>query len=286
MTASQDKQLQQGQGAVCSMPPPPRPGLSSIESVIPDFELGQQAGGRPSWPKCAPYFSFLIKAKWCFFGQPEPANAHPLGLILTYLMNHNSVQLTLSLKSRVYMTTVGFRIYERVLQEGIANGMTLEESRASSPQRMMERKKNTEKTRADNIQLQDAERIIKESLRWKALVDAIGVPEVFLIDYENEGESQFQDDLPVPEIASASDEEWPHLLAKLLSPELGLKETCLKLSGIIDMIERLKELEESELRKYLVSSIEKRVESVLGSPKDLPGYESDDSDDDSMADAE
>jgi hypothetical protein len=197
------------------------------------------------------------------------------------------------------MVTTGYQIYARLLQQGISNGMSLEESRASVPQRMVDEAKAEilepagVLRRVDAIRLQDVERVINKILRWKALIDAVGVPEVFLIE-EDETEFDVGEDIPMPGIASASDEEWPHLLAKLLSPEFKLKETCLRLSGIVDMIERLDGLEESDLRKYLVSSIEKRVKSVLGTPETLPGYEflslhddsMVDSDDDSMADAE
>jgi hypothetical protein len=76
-----------------------------------------------------------------------------------------------------------------------------------------------------------------------------------------------------------NDKEWPFVLSTLLSPTLGLKETCLRLSGVVDMIERLRGTEELGSRESLIRNIEQRIEHVLGSWKDLPGYISQDEDD-------
>ncbi|KAH8697475.1 hypothetical protein BGW36DRAFT_378774 [Talaromyces proteolyticus] len=73
----------------------------------------------------------------------------------------------------------------------------------------------------------------------------------------------------MPEIASVSDEECPSLFSRLLSPALGLKEARLRVSGVVHMIEPLEESVISELRTYLVSNIEQRVKSVLGTEEDL-----------------
>ncbi|QKX62875.1 uncharacterized protein TRUGW13939_10043 [Talaromyces rugulosus] len=96
-------------------------------------------------------------------------------------------------------------------------------------------------------------------------------PEVLLIHY-NEDEIVYWGNLPLPDVASVSDDEWSSLLQALLSPALGLKETCVKLRWALDMIERLDGLKESELRTYLVVSIEQRVTKGARHRKEPSGY--------------
>jgi hypothetical protein len=63
---------------------------------------------------------------------------------------------------------------------------------------------------------------------------------------------------------------------RLLSPELGVKEACLRLGGISTMIFALKNLnDDSVARRFMVAEISRRVREVLGAP---PRYESDEDD--------
>ncbi|KAG2421606.1 hypothetical protein HFD88_005581 [Aspergillus terreus] len=47
------------------------------------------------------------------------------------------------------------------------------------------------------------------------------------------------EDVTIPRFEEATDEEWMVLLSQLLASSLQLKETCLKLSGVVYMIEHL-----------------------------------------------
>jgi len=49
-----------------------------------------------------------------------------------------------------------------------------------------------------------------------------------------------------------------------LSPVMGLKETCLRLNGVVDMIQRLGGLDISEKRTFIVGEIDRRIKDVLG----------------------
>jgi hypothetical protein len=160
------------------------------------------------------------------------------------------------------------RDYTKVLQEELSNERTLEESRARAIQRIMYADTKDETIPVDIHEFADT---ITEALRWQSLVDAVGVPETFLIDYDEE-DTEIWGDIPLPDIASVSDEKWPSLFSTLLSPTLGLKETCLRLSGLVDMIERLRGARELGSRRCLVKNIEQHIEHVLGTWKDLPGY--------------
>lgn len=140
-------------------------------------------------------------------------------------------------------------------------------------------------------------KLISLALEWKTLRDAVGIPEVFLIQFDEDETLDWEEDLPVPRIGLDGDrDERQCPLPELLSPEFDLKETCLRLSGVVDMIERLKGLgRNSELRGFLVEHIRKRVRNVFGHPKDYFGreydseeenYSEEEDDDDSMPDAE
>lgn len=110
------------------------------------------------------------------------------------------------------------------------------------------------------------------------------MPEVLLICFEKD-ECDDWEGIPIPRFVEATDEEWAFLLSQLLAPSLQLKETCLKLSGVANMIQQLNGMGESEIRSFLAQEIRRRVKDVLGNS----AYDDDDEfadDDDSMADAE
>lgn len=248
--------------------PFPKPGhSSSVKLIIPDSE--QCNNGHPemqlSLSKCAPYFSTLIKARWASFGKPGSINGSPFDF-LSFLATWESDRVYKLLQSRQCMIFIA-REYTRIQQEELSKGMNPEESRARTLQRLMYEEAK-EENQVDVHGYADA---VTEALRWQSLIDAIGVPEIFLIDYDDE-DTDIWGDIPLPDIASVSDEEWPSLLSRLLSPTLGLKEACLRLSGVVDMIERLRGTEELRSREGLVRNIEQRIEHVLGTWKDLPGY--------------
>jgi hypothetical protein len=174
------------------------------------------------------------------------------------------------------------REYTKVQQEEQSKGIGLEESRTRAIRRL-----TSEETKEDlgPVDVHKFADTITEALRWQSLVSAVGVPEIFLIDYDDE-DTDAWGDIPVPDIVSVNDKEWPFLLSTLLSPTLGLKETCLRLSGVVDMIERLRVTEELGSRESLIRNIEQRIEHVLGSWKDLPGYLSQDEDDYNSTDSD
>jgi hypothetical protein len=280
------------------MPPPLRSEQSSgVESIVYNSQQGnyrlpgEQADDKPSWPKCAPYFSSLIKASWEDFAWPEVSEAYYYDVRPKYItgddLGTDGVYGTI--KNRLFRIDISRR-YQSFVQERIACGMGLEESRAYASRRLAYEagKDDGEKLADDTVNafVLGLDSLLTVALRWQSLMDAVGAPEVLIIHYD-EDETEYWGDLPLPDVASVSDDEWPSLFQALLSPALGLKETCLKLSGVIDMIEHLDGLGESELRAYLATSLLQRVKKVLGTEKSLPGHWSEyDGDDDSMADFE
>jgi hypothetical protein len=96
---------------------------------------------------------------------------------------------------------------------------------------------------------------------------------------DDDNETNIPDDIPIPAIELVSNEEYHSLREELLSPTLGLKETCLKLSGVVHMIQRLRGLERSELRTFLTQEIKRRVKDVLGDSEDSEDEPFDNEDD-------
>ncbi|KAJ5898309.1 hypothetical protein N7504_008597 [Penicillium tannophilum] len=227
-------------------------------------------------PKCAVFFDILMKANWENFSfrgpRPDTANG------IMWLSEHLAA------------VDVGKR-YTNFFQKAISDGMDEASSRDFASRKLI---LETEQTTTDpgsqhrsndDDWIKNIDRVICIALRWKHLVDTIGVPEIALLGYEDGYEFEWVD-MPVPDIDSVSNEEYASLLEKLLDPALGFKETCLKLSGVVGMIQRLKDLEESEIGTFLAQEIKRRVKDVLGSPElsDVSEEEDEEDDDESMAD--
>ncbi|CRG88102.1 hypothetical protein PISL3812_05129 [Talaromyces islandicus] len=275
MTASQDKQLQKQQNATPHMAPLPQSveslstGSSVCDSQKFNYKLpGEQAIDKPSWPKCAPYFSSLIKSSWDFFGWPKLPETDSTGTGIMDITTVEANRLYLTLEARRWAINI-CRRYQSFIQECTGWGLGVEEARVYASQRLAyeARKDGAKWVILDDMEATELvlrlESMLTVALRWQSLMDAVGVPEVLLIQYVN-GEQKSWRDLLLPDVTSVSDEDWPSLLQALLSPALGLKEACLKLSGVIDMIECLGGLELSDLRIYLATSIRKRVQGALG----------------------
>jgi len=111
-------------------------------------------------------------------------------------------------------------------------------------------------------------RMVREGGRWLELIDAVGAPEILLIgrghgdkygdndavDHKNEApsaailEKNFQKDFKLMDIAkttrSGDDNVFRKMKELLLMPDLRLKETCHRLSGLFQLIDRLGGIEE------------------------------------------
>lgn len=72
------------------------------------------------------------------------------------------------------------------------------------------------------------------------------------------------------------------MLSRLRDPKFQLNETCLKLSGVMNIIQKLVRLDRCDIRSFLASEIQRRVKEVLGSSNDSDTKD----DDDSMPDTE
>ncbi|OKL55275.1 hypothetical protein UA08_09431 [Talaromyces atroroseus] len=101
------------------------------------------------------------------------------------------------LQSRQCMMLIA-REYTRVQQEELSKRIGLEESRTRAIRRL-----TSEETKEDlgPVDVHKFADTITEALRWQSLVYAVGVPEIFLIDYDDE-DTDVWGDIPLPNIES------------------------------------------------------------------------------------
>ncbi|KAJ5193184.1 hypothetical protein N7449_009326 [Penicillium cf. viridicatum] len=310
MTAKEEKQseLNSSLGPV----PPTLPNGDQPEAQVGSNEdpspwkipSKRQEDGVSAKPKCAIYFSTLMRARWGLFGLQKPLlHDNPNGILRVLgqysmkIATQDARTVDTHLYGRLAAVEVG-REYDSLVAKARLDGMSEADSREfASLKLVLEGVQKATKPISQTQDLQDLhhdeliwtmKRSISIARRWKDLVDTIGVPEVALICNYDQEEIE-REGLPAPAIESVSDEQYASLRTKLLDPSLDLRETCLKLHGLVGMIQRLKGLDESEIRTFLAEEIEQRVRDVLGKSNDgLLDFpeEEEDEDDESMADAE
>lgn len=232
-------------------------------------------------PKCAALFNPLRKAHWTSFGFSSsfPSRAD---LDLESSRVH-SLQVYNTLWFRLEFLRV-LEDYAETTSQAIVSGMNALPPRAFDSQAYFDLGKRVVAAQHRlSYFVEDTDTMFMIGRSLKSLLDAVGVPEALLIcfDEDEADEKRYRGILPA---MVKTDEEWNLLLSRLLAPALQLKETCLKLSGLVNMIQRLNGTNDSELRSFLAHEIRRRVEEVLGNPEDDDDFSGDD--DDSMADAE
>ena len=105
--------------------------------------------------------------------------------------------------------------------------------------------------------------ILQRGERWRALVQAVQSAEVLLM-YQNRGTFD-QYSIIGNVIDYGSDEAFDNIKRRVLAPECRLQQTCLQLTGLRDMITELANAPvRSEFRKYLVTTVQSRIDLVFG----------------------
>ncbi|KAJ0418418.1 hypothetical protein BJY00DRAFT_287756 [Aspergillus carlsbadensis] len=293
LTANQERKSRQPSRPTGALIPAPS-NQDSLEALMrlngapssSEIQPGKQTDGSFIKPKCAVYFDTLMKANWTSFGNPESISDIPniIGGLFKWAIAFEARQLHQSLSIRLAAVEIG-RDYTKFFQQAISDGMDEPSSREFASRKMIHG--TGQVPNADDM-IRNMDKTICFALTWKHLVDTVGVPEVALIRREDGYEEELDGttSMPVPDFDSVKNGEYVPLLVKLLDPALGLKETCLKLSGVVGMIQRLKDLKEPDLRTFLAQEITRRVKDVLGSPEEEEEEEEEDDDDESMPDAE
>ncbi|KAJ5896005.1 uncharacterized protein N7473_005404 [Penicillium subrubescens] len=289
MTASQQSQRRERRVAH---------GASSIPTILnapkgiqqqsgieePEFEqarhvrAGKQLAGTSVPPKCAVLFDNLRRAHWSYFGIPSDIKpGFDIRQMHIEAVEPDAVYEVL--RPRLGLLFL-YRDFVEAVEQATASGMTEQAAEIFASRKLMLDLGKTipEETDVDKF-VKGFDFRIKVAKRIASLVEAIGVIEVLLISID-EDEISLPQDIPALTFIELDDEEWISLLSRLLNPYLQLKETCLKLSGVVRMIQQLDGMGESALRPFLAQEIRRRVEDVFGESN-----QSDD-DDNSMADVE
>ncbi|KAL9045015.1 MAG: hypothetical protein Q9214_001891, partial [Letrouitia sp. 1 TL-2023] len=108
--------------------------------------------------------------------------------------------------------------------------------------------------------------ILLRGERWRILVQAVHSVDILMI-YQSRGTADMYSTVG-DVVDHGSDEDFDRLKRQVLDPKYRMRETCLLLTGVRDMILNLVNAPvRSELRKYLATAIKTRIQSVF---KPLP----------------
>lgn len=239
---------------------------------------GKQLAGFSVPPKCAVLFDNLRRAHWSYFGIPSDIKLW-FDIRLMHIAAVEPKAVYDVLRARLGLLLL-YRDFVEAVEQATASGMTEQAAEIFASRKLMLDLGKTipEQTDFDKF-VKEFDFRIKIAKRIASLVEATGVIEVLLISFDGD-EISLPQDIPALAFIELNDEEWTSLLVQLLRPSLQLKETCLRLSGVVHMIQQLDGMGESVLRPFLAQEIRRRVEDVFGETN-----QSDD-DDNSMADVE
>jgi hypothetical protein len=108
-----------------------------------------------------------------------------------------------------------------------------------------------------------ARHILRRGARWVALINAVESSEVVLADEDRhllDGSTTIS-----RVIQQDAEDEFEKVKEFLCSPENNFKESCLRLSGLQDMIHKLADTPKgTDLRAYLQDTVRSRIEDLFG----------------------
>ncbi|GLI80933.1 hypothetical protein PoHVEF18_009300 [Penicillium ochrochloron] len=289
MTASQQSQgrghrLAQGASSMPMILNAPKGIQLQTGIEEPEFEqarhvmAGKQLAGASVPPKCAVLFDNLRRAHWSYFGIPSDIKPW-FDIRLMHIEAVEPSAVYEVLRARLGLLEL-YRDFDEAVEQATASGMADQAAEIFASRKLMLDLGKTilEQTDIDKF-VKEFDFRMKVAKRIASLVEAIGAIEVLLISFD-EDDISLPQDIPALSFIELNDEEWTSLLSQLLEPSLQLKETCLKLSGVVHMIQQLDGMGKSALRPFLAQEIRRRVEDVFGE------INQSDDDDNSMADVE
>ncbi|KAE8449007.1 hypothetical protein EG329_008595 [Mollisiaceae sp. DMI_Dod_QoI] len=248
---------------------PEKPYASPFPADIPD-------GVQPT-PKCAELFGALKEAGWNHQDQlrstrlePKSSPAYEIRLGIAKVMEASIIGLHDMLNHREHLVRIHQKSLE-VIEENVSNGVPRKRAEKLTLAQLilfLSRKVEDEDDQSATDFVLNIAYFAREGARWQELIDAVSSPEIMLIgrdhdeecdeengdDHKNEItsatdlEEQFHKDYKSIDIAriikSGHNDVFAKMKELLLLPDLQLKETCRRLSGISQLINRLGEVEE------------------------------------------
>jgi hypothetical protein len=233
-------------------------------------------GPQPT-PKCAELFSGLKEAGWGYLRQlksseclPEDTPDHSIRLGIALLMKQSLTTFYHILKTRENC----IRIHQ-MYGEGVEGNITLgfperKAERITVAKMILRLSQLAEDEDGESVTdfVMSIVHMIREGGRWLELIDAVGAPEILLIgrghgdkygendavDHRNAPpsaailEENFKKDYRLVDIAQTTrdgdDDAFRKMKELHLMPDLRLGETCHRLSGLYQLIDRLGGIEE------------------------------------------
>jgi hypothetical protein len=246
-----------------------------------DIEIIELSLLNKNVPLCRPYFSQLLQCTWSTFGVPAGSVDPRLIIIESY----EAKILWKPLSMRLFSISLSLE-WEQIFRKELESSENeVHATQFANSKLVLDTCSPKYKGRPLNdeeigivIRNQDDRR--KCGDRWRQLIELVDSPEILLImGTEDELEEDMIDISRV--VADGDDDEFAAVKELLLQDELGFGKVCHLLSGTTEMIQRLGGLvQESDLRQFLIHSINQRVLHALGPLEtDLKGsgYEDEDS---------
>jgi hypothetical protein len=293
MTASQQRQIEEHRtpyvAPTMSMISTAMNCIQQQQTQIEEFVFEQASHVTPDGqlvatfapPECAVLFDDLRRAHWDYFGIPSDIKPwFDIRVLDIANVEPNSVYGVL--RARLGLLQL-HRDFSEAIKQAKLRGMTEQAAETFASRKLLldlGKSLDLKRTSIDDYAMEFDLRL-EIAKRIASLVDAVGVVEVLLISFD-EDDIELPQDIPRLTFTKFTDVEWISLLSQLLHPVLQLKETCLKLSGVVHMIKELDGIGESTLRTFLAQEIRRRVKDVFGEVE----VDESDEDDSSMADVE
>jgi hypothetical protein len=224
-------------------------------------------------PACSPYFETLRIIVWICAGLPNKAS--PVSNVTPaerYLLYTDFQPLKRVLLKRLYGVDV-FLKHERIVKAALDRGSSqtdaLEQAKAMTVITLIQDAKeegvNCDENYVEGV-LRNYDNRMRYARRWKELIDIFNSLEIMLICYEEEEELEENYRINISKIVlDGGDSQFNMLKVQLELRYLDLRETCCRLSGIVDAIQKLLPLSgDSELRKHLAGDISSRIHCVFG----------------------
>ena len=233
-------------------------------------------GPQPT-PKCAELFSGLKVAGWDYLRQlklseclPEDTPSHSIALGIALLLKQSLTAFYHILKTRENCIRM-HQMYGEGVEANITLGFPEQKAERITVAKIILRlSQHAEDEDAESVTdfVMSIVHMIREGGRWLELIDAVGAPEILLIgrghgdkygendavDHKNAPpsaailEENFQNDYRLVDIAKTTrdgdDDAFRKMKELLFMPDLHLKETCHRLSGLYQLIDRLGGIEE------------------------------------------
>lgn len=231
-------------------------------------------------PGCAKFFFTLNNTKWGPVESGHAGCANTLAQIFVACLYSegcsNTAEVYNNLRRRGVLVAISQEL-EVMIQQAIAKGMSRDKAvkvvTADAIADISKGATEQDKSQSAVGYILKVTRTIREAERWLELVNAIGAPEILLIDAKHpkclkigefgdpEDHSEIGDvtaleccpkrcpSLSVDRIVTkGTDEVFAKLKETLLAPELQLVVTCQRLSGLVPLIYRLLKTENNKSR--------------------------------------